>query len=848
MTVTKIFGKRRQLRAKIPKKPETYPAQLGDGAGNLSVFGKLNFVYARVNGNVEEVFNNSVPSQDGLLVTVGRDPNDPERTGPFKVLSTRTTAPGGIVASSGGYAPAERYRFLGEMGGQDPLWVEQRQIMPLRVGVDGGMRVQIYPGFIWSGSQLMSIDYTIKDLVAYVPATLGHALFLMVSVNTTGTLIYTAGAEFVLASMTTAALMLANLPPIPAATADVLAYIRIYNGQTEIREGRVDTDIIDPRSAKFGLSSSHVHTLVGLSDVNIPSPTDGQPIIYNTATSKWISGPITLGNIETIAAATVIGRAVGAGTGVPTALTAAQVLTLSGAEPVIAKGDLTSSLPLSFDNIRQVIGGAAALKLGVSAADKYLYSSAADTWVEGVITAAGRALLDDVDAAAQRVTLGITSGGAGDIWVKKAGDTMTGALTNTMATGNSMVFDATTLVVDATNHRVGVGTATPTNTLDIVGSGVLGTLYAAAAGSRFQFQVGRARGTFAAPTTVVSGDAIGEFSFLAHDGTTIQQPGMIQANVDSAVSSGNVPLAFAFYTGTNSTNRLARMIISSSGNIVIGGTPSATTRLSVLGSSDIVQFAIQAHSTQTANLLETRDSSANVRNVITGLHDVGLGYVVAQGNAKLSITKSYTNATVLNYGIFSYFPITPATTVTAIQHAMIFQIRLNGSGGGSSTVTGVRCSVENNQTSGNLNLSQGFFSNLYMLGAGTQTDYRGHNSYIGIQSTGGLSGIASHFFAQSPGMSGTGVITNLVGYYAANQGHARVTTSYGLFMEPQTGSPTNYAIYTQAGLVRLGDVLLPVKTTTAAAPAYVLGGVYFDTTLNKLRVGGAAAWETVTSV
>jgi hypothetical protein len=39
-----------------------------------------------------------------------------------------------------------------------------------------------------------------------------------------------------------------------------------------------------------------------------------------------------------------------------------------------------------------------------------------------------------------------------------------------------------------------------------------------------------------------------------------------------------------------------------------------------------------------------------------------------------------------------------------------------------------------------------------------------------------------------------------------------------------------------------------VGYTTAAAPVYVKGGIYFDTTLNKLRIGGATAWETVTSV
>jgi hypothetical protein len=51
-------------------------------------------------------------------------------------------------------------------------------------------------------------------------------------------------------------------------------------------------------------------------------------------------------------------------------------------------------------------------------------------------------------------------------------------------------------------------------------------------------------------------------------------------------------------------------------------------------------------------------------------------------------------------------------------------------------------------------------------------------------------------------------------------------------------------------LTRVGanGVYYPVQATTAGAPTYVLGGMYFDTTLNKLRIGGATGWETVTSV
>jgi hypothetical protein len=42
-----------------------------------------------------------------------------------------------------------------------------------------------------------------------------------------------------------------------------------------------------------------------------------------------------------------------------------------------------------------------------TAADRYLYTTGVDTWAEGAITTAGRNLLDDADAAAQRSTLGL---------------------------------------------------------------------------------------------------------------------------------------------------------------------------------------------------------------------------------------------------------------------------------------------------------------------------------------------------------------------------------------------------------------------------------------------------------
>ena len=49
-------------------------------------------------------------------------------------------------------------------------------------------------------------------------------------------------------------------------------------------------------------------------------------------------------------------------------------------------------------------------------------------------------------------------------------------------------------------------------------------------------------------------------------------------------------------------------------------------------------------------------------------------------------------------------------------------------------------------------------------------------------------------------------------------------------------------------LLSLNGLMYPQQAPTASAPTYVKGAIYFDTTLNKLRVGGATGWETITSI
>src|SRR5690606_2854723 len=69
-----------------------------------------------------------------------------------------------------------------------------------------------------------------------------------------------------------------GLPNTPPSSSDVLSgrsYIWIGDGATA------------------GVPSTG--TLVGLSDVNISSPTNGQALVWNSATSKWVNGDVASG-------------------------------------------------------------------------------------------------------------------------------------------------------------------------------------------------------------------------------------------------------------------------------------------------------------------------------------------------------------------------------------------------------------------------------------------------------------------------------------------------------------------------------------------------------------------------
>ena len=80
-------------------------------------------------------------------------------------------------------------------------------------------------------------------------------------------------------------------------------------------------------------------------------------------------------------------------------------------------------------------------------------------------------------------------------------------------------------------------------------------------------------------------------------------------------------------------------------------------------------------------------------------------------------------------------------------------------------------------------------------------------------------------------------------YFAIRTG----TTAIASFFN-SSGVSIGNTVDKGAGSLNVSGLIFPQQATTASAPAYQKGAIYFDTTLNKLRVGGATAWETITSI
>ena len=156
----------------------------------------------------------------------------------------------------------------------------------------------------------------------------------------------------------------------------------------------------------------------------------------------------------------------------PTSLSAGAVYTSSGGQlstgdlPVADGGTGASDAAGAQQNLGLQIGsdvqaydaGLNSIAGLTTSADKMIYTTASDTYAVTTISAAGRAILDDADAAAQRQTLGLgtMAVAATSDYVAKAGSTMSGQL---VLHSTGLQFSDSTTLTTAPTAGVSAGKA-----------------------------------------------------------------------------------------------------------------------------------------------------------------------------------------------------------------------------------------------------------------------------------------------------------------------------------------------------------------------------------------------------
>lgn len=247
-------------------------------------------------------------------------------------------------------------------------------------------------------------------------------------------------------------------------------------------------------------------------------------------------------------------------------------------------------------------------------ADTLLGAISAGSVVEIPCTAAGRAILDDADAAAQRTTLGLGTGdsptftgltlsGVGSF---SAGTELLPSITTTGDTNTGMWFPAADTVAWSTGGtermrigstgNVGIGTNAPSNLLSVYNAGIAAFSLSSDLASSVvvdrasnnvfssSLQMRKYRGTIASPLAVSSGDISGSITSSAYDGSTARVTTGISFTVETYTAANDLSGFLSFLTRPNgvAATTLERMRITGAGNVGIG-TSAPDALLSVNG-------------------------------------------------------------------------------------------------------------------------------------------------------------------------------------------------------------------------------------------------------------------------
>ncbi len=272
--MSKLTNIRLQKTLKKIRQPQTgwmdvFPAVIGRADGSV-LTGVDGLIYIRnfLNGQVLTVYNFATPNTAGLQVEIGRKVETP---GLWQVKGVRETyqVPAGGTTGSASHT-------------HEDLFIARDRFLPFLVfPLDGtGFTCQVY------GDVINKTDGTFGailsqelDLSSHVPAS--GALYALIEADENGTLYITDGDPVDAKELLT----LADIPTLTAGRKPSCA-VRLYAGQEQLyRDPTSINDFVDLRAITS--SDNPTEYLNELLDVTITTPSDGQLLRYEAATSQW---------------------------------------------------------------------------------------------------------------------------------------------------------------------------------------------------------------------------------------------------------------------------------------------------------------------------------------------------------------------------------------------------------------------------------------------------------------------------------------------------------------------------------------------------------------------------------
>ena len=233
--------------------------------------------------------------------------------------------------------------------------------------------------------------------------------------------------------------------------------------------------------------------------------------------------------------------------------------------------------------------------------------------------------------------------------IKAISDGVT-AIQFTKADGTTVVLD-----LDTTNGRLGINTVAPLTRLHIVNtdnSSPRGILSMQISSDTVSARVGcaKARGTIAAPTTVLTGDVLGRWLVRAYDGTNYLEMGSIEIQAEGTVGTGQIPTNLIISTATNANPSVLtqRLKIDSAGNVTISGTLAVTGNSSFFGAP-----APTALTPTTGTFTPTFSANSLFTMTLDGADTLANPDVMQPGQTgRIAITQDVAGTGTLAYGTY----------------------------------------------------------------------------------------------------------------------------------------------------------------------------------------------------